>query len=107
MKPARGLLKGGRVSEAKYEPPLLSGYVHGSEIDKNDRVWCCFASMICAQRGVRRKTFRRARPHCACRSRSVLCRNGNKNALSHAVSLWLRLKRQFAGKTVPLVSVQT
>src|SRR3977135_4566950 len=27
MKPARDLLKGGRVSEAKYEPPLLSGYV--------------------------------------------------------------------------------
>ena len=27
MKPARELLKGGRVSEAKYEPPLLSGYV--------------------------------------------------------------------------------
>jgi superfamily II DNA or RNA helicase len=27
MKPARGLLKSGRVSEAKYEPPLLSGYV--------------------------------------------------------------------------------
>ena len=27
MRPARELLKGGRVSEAKYEPPLLSGYV--------------------------------------------------------------------------------
>ena len=27
MKPARELLKGGRVSEVKYEPPLLSGYV--------------------------------------------------------------------------------
>src|SRR5256885_4036528 len=27
MKPARELLKNGRVSEAKYEPPLLSGYV--------------------------------------------------------------------------------
>jgi superfamily II DNA or RNA helicase len=27
MKPARELLKGGRVSEAKYEAPLLSGYV--------------------------------------------------------------------------------
>ena len=27
MKSARELLKGGRVSEAKYEPPLLSGYV--------------------------------------------------------------------------------
>jgi superfamily II DNA or RNA helicase len=27
MKPARELLKSGRVSEAKYEPPLLSGYV--------------------------------------------------------------------------------
>jgi superfamily II DNA or RNA helicase len=27
MKPARDLLKSGRVSEAKYEPPLLSGYV--------------------------------------------------------------------------------
>jgi hypothetical protein len=27
MKPARELLKGGRVSDAKYEPPLLSGYV--------------------------------------------------------------------------------
>jgi superfamily II DNA or RNA helicase len=27
MKPARELLKGSRVSEAKYEPPLLSGYV--------------------------------------------------------------------------------
>src|SRR3954468_15457061 len=27
MKPARELLKGGRVSEAKYEPPLLSGDV--------------------------------------------------------------------------------
>ncbi len=27
MKPARDLLKGGRVSEAKYEPPLLTGYV--------------------------------------------------------------------------------
>jgi hypothetical protein len=27
MKPARELLKGGRISEAKYEPPLLSGYV--------------------------------------------------------------------------------
>jgi len=27
MKPARELLKGGRVSEAKYEPPLLSVYV--------------------------------------------------------------------------------
>ncbi len=27
MKPARGLLKAGRVSEARYEPPLLSGYV--------------------------------------------------------------------------------
>ena len=27
MKPARELLKGGRVSEAKYEPPLLTGYV--------------------------------------------------------------------------------
>ncbi|HEU0208874.1 MAG TPA: SNF2 helicase associated domain-containing protein, partial [Candidatus Udaeobacter sp.] len=27
MKPARGLLKSGRVSEAKYEAPLLSGYV--------------------------------------------------------------------------------
>src|SRR3954468_4490392 len=27
MKPARELLKAGRVSEAKYEPPLLSGYV--------------------------------------------------------------------------------
>jgi hypothetical protein len=27
MKPARELLKGGRVSQAKYEPPLLSGYV--------------------------------------------------------------------------------
>jgi superfamily II DNA or RNA helicase len=27
MKPARDLLKSGRVSETKYEPPLLSGYV--------------------------------------------------------------------------------
>ena len=27
MKPARELLKSGRVSEAKYEAPLLSGYV--------------------------------------------------------------------------------
>src|SRR5438045_4669227 len=27
MKPARELLKSGRVSEAKYEPPLLRGYV--------------------------------------------------------------------------------
>jgi superfamily II DNA or RNA helicase len=27
MKPARELFKSGRVSEAKYEPPLLSGYV--------------------------------------------------------------------------------
>src|SRR5207237_9525739 len=27
MKPASELLKSGRVSEAKYEPPLLSGYV--------------------------------------------------------------------------------
>lgn len=27
LKPARELLKSGRVSEAKYEPPLLSGYV--------------------------------------------------------------------------------
>jgi len=27
MKPARELLKTGRVSEAKYEPPLLTGYV--------------------------------------------------------------------------------
>jgi hypothetical protein len=27
MKPARELLKGGRVSEAKYEPPLRNGYV--------------------------------------------------------------------------------
>ena len=27
MKPARELLKSSRVSEAKYEPPLLSGYV--------------------------------------------------------------------------------
>src|SRR5689334_23113178 len=27
MKPARELLKSGRVTEAKYEPPLLSGYV--------------------------------------------------------------------------------
>jgi len=27
MKPARSLLMGGRVSEAKYEPPLLSSYV--------------------------------------------------------------------------------
>jgi len=27
MKPARGLLKSGRVSEAKYEPPLLSSDV--------------------------------------------------------------------------------
>src|SRR5687767_7339050 len=27
MKPARELLKSGRVSEPKYEPPLLSGYV--------------------------------------------------------------------------------
>lgn len=27
MKPARELLKSGRVSEAKYEPQLLSGYV--------------------------------------------------------------------------------
>jgi hypothetical protein len=27
MKPARELLQSGRVSEAKYEPPLLSGYV--------------------------------------------------------------------------------
>lgn len=27
MKPARELLKGARVSEAKYESPLLSGYV--------------------------------------------------------------------------------
>src|SRR5438067_11865080 len=27
MKPARELLKSGRVSETKYEPPLLSGYV--------------------------------------------------------------------------------
>jgi superfamily II DNA or RNA helicase len=27
MKPARELLKSGRVSEAKYDPPLLSGYV--------------------------------------------------------------------------------
>ena len=27
MKPARELLKGGRVTEVKYEPPLLSGYV--------------------------------------------------------------------------------
>src|SRR3954467_14736697 len=27
MKPARELLKSGRVSEAKYEPPLLSGFV--------------------------------------------------------------------------------
>src|SRR5690242_18536094 len=27
MKPARELLKSGRVSESKYEPPLLSGYV--------------------------------------------------------------------------------
>src|SRR5207248_1364733 len=27
MTPARELLKSGRVSEAKYEPPLLSGYV--------------------------------------------------------------------------------
>ncbi len=27
MKPARELLKSGRVSEVKYEPPLLSGYV--------------------------------------------------------------------------------
>lgn len=25
MKPARGLLKGDRVSKVKYEPPLLSG----------------------------------------------------------------------------------
>jgi hypothetical protein len=27
MKPARAPLKGGRVSEAKHEPRLLSGYV--------------------------------------------------------------------------------
>jgi hypothetical protein len=27
MKPGRGLLKTDRVSEAKHEPPLLSGYV--------------------------------------------------------------------------------
>ena len=27
MKPARELLKGGRVSQTTYEPPLLSGYV--------------------------------------------------------------------------------
>ena len=27
MKPARDLLKSGRVSEAKYEPPMLTGYV--------------------------------------------------------------------------------
>ena len=27
MKPARAMLRIGRVSEAKYEPPLLSGYV--------------------------------------------------------------------------------
>src|SRR6476620_1181384 len=27
MKPARELLKSGRVTEAKYEPPLLTGYV--------------------------------------------------------------------------------
>ena len=30
MKPARGPRKGGRVSEAKYEAPLLSGYLRES-----------------------------------------------------------------------------
>jgi hypothetical protein len=29
MKPARELLKGGRVSEAKYEPPLLTSLRRG------------------------------------------------------------------------------
>jgi hypothetical protein len=29
MKPARELLKGGRVSEAKYEPPLLTSLRQG------------------------------------------------------------------------------
>jgi hypothetical protein len=37
MKPARELLKGGRVSEAKYEPPLLSSYVR--EGGKKYRSW--------------------------------------------------------------------
>jgi hypothetical protein len=38
MKPARELLKSGRVSEAKYEAPLLSGYVR--EGAKNYRSGC-------------------------------------------------------------------
>src|SRR4051812_50078324 len=63
MKPARELLKAGRVSEAKYEPPLLSGYVREgmknyrsglrikSAIDV-ENVWSCWescsAGKICA-----------------------------------------------------------
>src|SRR3954453_22469882 len=63
MKPARELLKSGRVSEAKYEPPLLSGYVREgaknyrsglrikSAIDV-ENLWSCWESRssgkICA-----------------------------------------------------------
>ena len=44
MKPAHELLKSGRVSEAKYEPPLLSGYVR--EGMKNYRSGLRIKSMI-------------------------------------------------------------
>ena len=53
MKSARELLKGGRVSEAKYEPPLLSGYVR--EGAKNIALACeskaRWTSRICAAVG--------------------------------------------------------
>src|SRR5438270_580935 len=38
-KPARELLKGGRVSEAKYEPPLLSGYMREGTKNYRSRVF--------------------------------------------------------------------
>ena len=39
MKPARELLKSGRVSETKYEPPLLSGYVREGAKKYRSRVF--------------------------------------------------------------------
>jgi hypothetical protein len=76
MKPARELLKSGRVSEAKYEPPLLSGYVR--EGAKNYRS------------GLRIKSAIDVENLCSCwESRSA----GKIGAHSVAVGLGIRLRR--------------
>ena len=70
MKPARELLESGRVSEAKYEPPLLSGYVRegaknyrsGLRIKSAERCGEFCAAAGLALRGENLRAFDRGGP---------------------------------------------